>query len=98
MSHTGKIFCKILEKRLRTTLESQLSETQDGFRKNKGCTDSIFALRQLIEKSIEFNETLYLAFVDQEKAFDRVDRNKLWEILKQYVVSTHLTKMCIQQQ
>ena len=94
MSHTGKIFCKILEKRLRTTLEPQLSETQLGFRKNKGCTDAIFALRQLIEKSIEFNETLYLAFVDQEKAFDRVDRNKLWEILKQYGVSTHLTNLC----
>ena len=48
-----------------------------GFRKGRGCTDAIFALRQLSEKTIEYNKELNLVFLDQEKAFDRVNRNNL---------------------
>jgi hypothetical protein len=60
----------------------------------KSCTDVILALKQFIEKSVEYNHYLHLAFVDQEKAFDRVDRKILWQILKQYEVNNHLTLLC----
>lgn len=94
MSHTCKIFCKILEQRLRPIIEPQLSEAQMGFRKNRSCTDAIFTLRQLAERTIEFDKELHVAFVDQEKAFDRVDRDKLWQILLDYGVDDHLVRLC----
>ena len=59
------------------------SENQFGFRNNKGCSDAIFILRQLQEKHIEWNKPLYMAFIDQEKAFDRVVRAELWKCLEE---------------
>ena len=50
-----------------------------GFRKGRGCTDAIFTLRQLSEKVTEHDRELNIVFVDQEKAFDRVNRDKLWQ-------------------
>ena len=94
LSQTGKIFCKILEKRLRPIIEPQLNESQMGFRKNRSCTDAIFTLRQLVERSTESGKDLHVAFVDQEKAFDRVDRKKLWKILSIYGVNKHLINLC----
>lgn len=61
-----------------------LSDAQFGFRKGRGCTDAIFAVRQLCEKAVEYNRALHLGFVNQGKAFDRVDRDKLWKVLEQY--------------
>ena len=75
------IFCEIAQKRIRYIVERQLSENQIGFRKNKGCSDAIFILRQLQEKHIEWNKPLYMAFIDQEKAFDRVVRAEVWKCL-----------------
>ena len=77
------MFARILEKRIRYIVEPQLSENQFGFRKNKGCSDAIFILRQLQEKHIEWNKPLYMAFIDQEKAFDRVVRAELWKCLSE---------------
>lgn len=94
LSHAGKMFAKIIESRLRPVIELQLSEEQMGFRKNRSCTDAIFTLKQLIETHIEYNKELYIAFIDQEKAFDRVDRNLLWQIMAQYGVSEHLISLC----
>jgi hypothetical protein len=51
-----------------------------GFRKERLCTN-IFILKQLIEKHKEFNHELYFLFMDYVKAFDRVDREKLWKII-----------------
>ena len=81
LSQPSKVFARILEKRIRYIVEPQLSENQFGFRKNKGCSDAIFILRQLQEKHIEWNKPLYMAFIDQEKAFDRVVRAELWKCL-----------------
>ena len=67
--------------RIRYIVEPQLSENQFGFRKNKGRSDAILILRQLQEKHIEWNKPLYMAFIDQEKAFDRIVRAKLWKCL-----------------
>ena len=81
LSQSSKVFARILEKRIRYIVEPQLSENRFGFRKNKGCSDAIFILRQLQEKHIEWNKPLYMAFIDQEKAFDRVVRSELWKCL-----------------
>ena len=77
LSQPSKVFARILEKRIRYIVEPQLSENQFGFRKNKGCSVAIFILRQLREKHIEWNKPRYMAFIDQEKAFDRVVRAEL---------------------
>ena len=73
LSHTGKLFATILDQRTRYQVKPLLSDVQMGFRKGRGCTDAIFALRQLSEKTIEYNRELNLVFVDQENAFDRVN-------------------------
>ena len=70
--------------------EHLLSDAQFGFRKGRGCTDAIYALRQLCERAIEHDQDLHLVFVDQEKAFDRVNRDKLWKVLEQYGVRGQL--------
>ena len=77
LSHVGKLYAKVLEQRERHKVEPFLSEALMGFRKGRGCTDAIFALRQLSEKVIEHDRELYIVFVDQEKAFDKVNRDKL---------------------
>ena len=87
LSQPSKVFARILEKRIRYIVEPQLSENQFGFRKNKGCSDAICILRQLQEKHIEWNKPLYMAFIDQEKAFDRVVRAELWKCLTERVFS-----------
>lgn len=94
LSHAGKLYAKILEKRLRPILEQQLSDSQMGFRKNRSCTDAIFTLKQLAEKAIEYDQNLCVAFIDQEKAFDRVNREQLWKTLKTYGVQQHLINIC----
>ena len=90
LSHSGKMYAKILERRTRQIVDTTLSQAQFGFRKGRGCTDAIFALRQICEKAIEHNKEIDLVFVDQEKAFDRVDREKLWITLTDYGVDGEL--------
>ena len=84
------MYAKILERRTRPKVEPQLSRAQCGFRKGRGCTDAIFALRQMCEKTLEYNMEQNIIFVDPEKAFDRVDRNLLGTILKDYGVQGQL--------
>jgi hypothetical protein len=88
------MYAKFIESRKRPIIELQLSEKQIGFTRNRSCTDAIFIFRQLVENNIEYNKNTYMAFVDQEKAFDRVDRNLLWQILKRYWISDHLITLC----
>ena len=61
-----------------------------GFRKGRGGTDAIFALRRLSEKVFEHDRELNIVFVDKEKAFDKVNRDKLWQILEMYNVQGQL--------
>ena len=84
LSHTGKIYSKILERRNRYKVEPLPSDAHIGFRKVRGCTDAIFVLRQQSEKAIECNRELNIVFVDQVKAFDRVNRDKPCTVLETY--------------
>ena len=77
LSHVGKMYAKVLEQRARYKTEPFLSEAQMDFRNGRGCTDAIFALRQLSEKVIERDRELNIVFVDHEKPFDIVNRDKL---------------------
>ena len=85
LSHAGKILTRILLGRLVTHVSERiLPETQCGFRAGRGTVDMMFVARQMQEKCREQNRDLYLAFVDLAKAFDTVNRNLLWQILKRY--------------
>lgn len=85
-----KIYASILKARLNIIIENMLSESQNGFRKGRSCADCIFSINQIIEKHREHNLPTYMIFVDYEKAFDNVCRNKLWIIMKQKGIPQHL--------
>ncbi|BHF68719.1 hypothetical protein SprV_0301175800 [Sparganum proliferum] len=81
----GKIFARILLNRLNNHLEQGLlPESQCGFRRHRGTTDMIFAVRQLQEKCQEMRTHLYSTFVDLTKAFDTVNREGLWKIMQKF--------------
>lgn len=81
LTSPGKIFARILLNRLMPLSENILPETQFGFRPNRGTCEAIFSIRQLLEKSREQGQPLFLCFVDLEKAFDSVPRKALWVVL-----------------
>ena len=82
LSIAGKILAKVIISRLSNhLLEDVVSESQCGFRANRGTVDMIFATRQLQEKCKEQRQSLYMMFVDLTKAFDTVSRTGLWAIL-----------------
>ena len=64
---------------------------QDGFRKGRGTRDQIANIHWIIKKAREFQKNIYFCFIDYAKAFDCVDHNKLWEILKEMGIPDHLT-------
>ena len=64
---------------------------QAGFGKGRGTRDQIANIRWIIEKSREFQKNIYFCFADSAKAFDCVDHNKLWKILKEMGIPDHLT-------
>ena len=83
----GKVFARILQDRLQVVAEKILPESQCGFRKGSGCVDMIFAARQLVEKCREHDNSLFILFVDLQKAYDSVPRQALWCVLERYGVS-----------
>ena len=64
--------------------EGLVSESQCGFRSGRGCVDQVFTVRILAEKAREFNIPLYLCFVDLQKAYDSVNRQALWAVLRRH--------------
>ena len=81
MSHVLKVLLKVIENRLKPHIENQLPEEQYGFRSGVGTRDAILCLRNICERSIEMSQDVYICFIDYEKAFDRVNHNKLMETL-----------------
>ena len=69
----------------------ELSDVQAGFRKGRGIRDQIANICWIIKKAREFQKNTYFCFVDYAKAFDCVDQNKLWKILKEMGIPDHLT-------
>ena len=82
MSHAFKVYERILEVRLRENVEPKIGEWQNGFRPGRGTADMIFSLKMIFERSWEWDKDRCIAFIDLEKAFDRVPRQKIWDALK----------------
>ena len=94
-SHTSKAMLKILQARLQQYLKCELPDVQAGCRKGRGTRDQIANIHWIIEKAREFQKNIYFCFIDYAKAFDCVDQNKLWEILKDNAVKV-LHSICQQ--
>ena len=73
------------------TVNRELPDVQVGFRKGRGTRDQIANIRWIIKKAREFQKNIYFCFIDYAKAFDCVDHNKLWKILKEMGIPDHLT-------
>ena len=82
---------KILQARHQLYMNSELPDVWAGFRKGRGTRDQIANIHWIIKKSREFQKNIYFYFIDYAKAFDCVDHNKLWKILKEMVRPDHLT-------
>ena len=81
---------KILQVRLQQYMHHELPDVQAGFRKGRGTRDQIANIRWIIEKAREFQKNIYFCFLDYAKAFDCVDHDKLWKILKAMGIPDHL--------
>ena len=82
---------KILQARLQQYVNQDLPDGQAGFRKGRGTRDQIANIYQIIKKAREFQKNIYFCFFEYAKAFDCVDHNKLWEILKELGIPDHMT-------
>ena len=74
-------------------MNQELPDVQAGFRKGRGTRDQIANIHWIIRKAREFQKNIYLCFIDYTKAFDYVDHNKLWKILKEMGISDHPTRL-----
>ena len=83
ISHASKVMLKILQARLQQYVNCELPDVQAGFRKGIGTRDQIANICWIIKKAREFQKNIYFCFMDYAKAFDCVDHNKLWKILKE---------------
>ena len=91
ISHTSKVILKILQARLQQCMKYEIPDVQAGFGKGGGTRDQITNIRWIMEKAREFQKNIYFCFIDYAKAFDCVDHNKLWKILKEIGIPEYLT-------
>ena len=83
---------KILQARLQQYVNCELPDDQAGFRKGRGTRDQIANIHWIIQKARECQKNIYFCFIDYAKAFDCVDHNKLWKILKEMGIPDQLTQ------
>ena len=91
ISHDSKVMLKILQARLQQYVNYEFPDVHAGFRKVRGTRDQITSIHWVIKKGREFQENIYFCFINYAKAFDCVDHNKLWKILKKMGIPDHLT-------
>ena len=91
ISQASKVILKILQARLKQYVNHELPDFQAGFRKSKGTRDELANIHWITEKTREFQNNVYFCFVDYTKAFDCVDHNKLWKIMKEMGIPHHLS-------
>jgi len=91
ISHASKVMLKILQAGLQQYMNRELLDVQAGFRKGRGTRDQIANICWIMEKAKEFQKNIYFCFIDYAKAFDCVDHNKPWKILKEMGIPDHLT-------
>ena len=91
ISYASKVTLKILQARQQQSINWELPDVPAVFRKGRGTRDQIPNICWIIEKAWEFQKSIYFCFIDCAKAFDYVDHNKLWKILKEIGIPDHLT-------
>ena len=84
LSVPGKVLNRIILERLKNGVDNTLRDHHAGFSQDRGCYNQIATLRIIVEQSIEFDSSLYINYVDYEKAFDSLDRDTLWKLLQHY--------------
>ena len=90
LSVPSKVLGRVVIERIKEGIDTKLRCEQAGFRKGRGTTEQVFILRNIIEQSIEWQAPLYINFVDFAKAFDSLDRSRLWKILRHYGIPSEL--------
>ena len=88
ISHANKVMLKILRVRLQQYVNCELPDVQAGFRKGRVSRDQIANIHWIIDKTREFQKNIQLCLIDYSKAFDCMDHNKLWKILKRWEYQT----------
>uniref|UniRef100_A0A8D9DVR2 Craniofacial development protein 2 n=1 Tax=Cacopsylla melanoneura TaxID=428564 RepID=A0A8D9DVR2_9HEMI len=88
MSHTLKIFLKVIQRRIYRKLEENMADTQFGFRNGYSTRDALFAYNILIQRCLDVNQSVYVCFIDYNKAFDKVRHSLLINILKEEAIDT----------
>ena len=83
ISHASEVMLKILQARLQQYVNHELPDVQAGFRKGRGTRDQIANIHWIMAKARKFQKNIYFCFIDYVKAFDCVDHNKLWKLLKE---------------
>ena len=94
ISQASKVMLKIIQARLQQYVNCELPDDQAGLRISRGTRDQTANIRCIIEKAREFQKNFYFCYIDYNKAFDCVDHNKLWEILKEMGYQTTIPASC----
>ena len=90
ISHASKVMLNILQARLQQYVNRELPDVEAGFRKGRGTRDQIANICWITRKAREFQKNINFCFIDYAKAFDCVDHNELWKILKEMGIPDHL--------
>ncbi|XP_060064977.1 uncharacterized protein LOC132545315 [Ylistrum balloti] len=93
LSVVGKLLGRIIIDRIREGIDIRLRKEQAGYRKGRSTTQQVFILRNIIEQVNEWQATLYLNFIDFEKAFDSIHRESRWTIMRKYRVSDKIVSI-----
>ena len=91
ISHASRVILQIFQARLQQYRNCELPDVQAGFRKGRRTRDQIANICWIIEKAREFQKNVYFCFINYAKAFDYMDHNQLWRILKEMGLPDHLT-------
>jgi hypothetical protein len=90
IAHASKVMLKIIMGRMESYVEKEIPEVQAGYRKGRGTRDHIANLRWTMERAREYNQDIFLCFIDYSKAFDSVDHSRMWNTLKDMGFPIHL--------
>ena len=93
LSVVSKILGRIIIDRVRNGVDQSLRKEQAGYRRGRGTTDQVFVLRNIVEQVNEWEATLYLDFIDFEKAFDSIHRDSLWIIMRKYGIPEKIVRI-----
>ena len=92
----SKVRLKILQARLQQYINCKFPHVQVGFRKDRGTRDQITNIRWIMENARDLQKNIYFCFIDYAKAFDCMDHNKLWKILKEMGTLTRPPNMTLE--